>query len=285
MNQVYSGVLDASNGEPKILSKNGSAILENIPIWQGYIKHWDTQAVHARFLNQRDYETGHPILIVWPRTAPVEEPYIEFYYNERLVKYSASFFGHNAINSNGAIYNFSHLMNENEIMAPEEYFYRPALGEFAPSPDTGQFEIKPDGTAYFDKFGRNFMRTIHCVRIRGLDVTAFKHYLNHQLNVIHSTPPDPKEPEKYADFNFVFRSCATIIRDGFQECGLPEVSGNIPLDLFVSAAYHALKNTSLETEVFTMPQLHVIEAPPSVMTPILNPRNRWRYLYVKKHLS
>ena len=62
------------------------------------------------------------------------------------------------------------LMNENEIITEEEFFYRPALGEFAPSPNNGKYEILEDGTPYYDKFGRNFMRTIHVLRIEGIDV-------------------------------------------------------------------------------------------------------------------
>ena len=95
--------------------------------------------------------------------------FLNLYYNERLVKYTASSLGHNAINIGGDIFNFSHLMNENEIMEKEEYFYRPALGEFAPSPNNGLFEILEDGRVFYDKFGRNFMRTIHRIRIFGLD--------------------------------------------------------------------------------------------------------------------
>ena len=43
-----------------------------------------------------------------------------------------------AVNVNGAIFNFSHKINENEVMRNEEYFFRPALGEFAPHPVTGR---------------------------------------------------------------------------------------------------------------------------------------------------
>ena len=39
--------------------------------------------------------------------------------------------------------NYSHLRmsGQNESMDEAEYMYRPALGEFAPSPTTGKFEI------------------------------------------------------------------------------------------------------------------------------------------------
>ncbi|NQV36866.1 MAG: hypothetical protein HQ509_02540 [Candidatus Marinimicrobia bacterium] len=279
---LYKGILDNSSGSPRIISNDGHAILQDVPIWDGYLKHWLGKPVNARFLPQKDYENDHPILIMWPDSKPIYRSFVEFYYNERLVKYPASFFGHNAVNINGKIFNFSHLYNENEIMRPDEYFYRPALGEFAPSPDTGMFEIKEDGTAYFDKFGRNFMRTIHGIRIFGLDTDKLSEYLNHQLEVIHSTPPNPEKPEKYPDFNFFMRSCATIIRDGFRSLGFKKISGILPHDLFVNIVSVFMNEPSLEAALFTMPQLNVPEALPSTMTPLLNPRNRIRNYRLKK---
>ncbi len=274
---VYKGTLDVSGDSPRIVDDLGNVVLENVPIWNGYIAHWKNTKVNARFLSQRDYEFDHPILIIWPDREPIDQPFVEFYYNERLVKYPASFFGHNAINVNGEIYNFSHLVNENEIMHPEEYFYRPALGEYAPSPDTGMFEIKEDGTAYFDKFGRNFMRTIHGIRLFGLDMEALSDYLKNQLKIIYTTPTNPKKPEKYADFNFFTRSCATIIRDGFRVLGFTKVSGVLPRDLYINIVHVFSQEKHVESTVFTMPQLHVPEAQPSRLTPLLNPRNRLRY--------
>ena len=48
-------------------------------------------------------------------------------------------------------------MNENEVITPEENFYRPALGEFAPSPTTGRFALDENSRNYYDKFGRNLL--------------------------------------------------------------------------------------------------------------------------------
>ena len=73
-------------------------------------------------------------------------------------------------------------------MSIEEYFYRPALGEFAPSPRTGLFEILDDGTAYYDKFGRNFMRTIHVLRVEGINGTRMRSIFDRFLEMIHNTP-------------------------------------------------------------------------------------------------
>ena len=148
--------------EKSFIDSSGEPFFEDRLIWEGYITHWLGQNVCARELPQLDYKTDQPIIIMWPDESPPSEPVVDFYYNERLVKYPASLFGHNAININGNIYNFSHLMNENEIITPEEFIYRPALGEFAPSPVNGKFEILDDGRAYYDKFGRNLCGQSMC---------------------------------------------------------------------------------------------------------------------------
>ena len=94
-------------------------------------------------------------------------------------------------------------MNENEIMEKEEYFFRPALGEFAPSPNNGLFEILEDGRVFYDKFGRNFMRTIHRIRIFGLDTEKMMAVLKKSLDIILNTTPNRKEHDKYKDFNIM----------------------------------------------------------------------------------
>ena len=126
--------------------------------------------------------------------------------NERLTKYFVSYLGHTAVNVNGSIFNFSHLMNENEIMGKEEYFYRPALSEFAPSPN----------------------------------------------------------------------NCATIIRDVFNQCGFPEITGRFPRDLFVNTTYHLFCHPELDVQYEKLPQLFVPEAPMSTVSPLLNFLNYFR---------
>lgn len=257
---------------------------KNRLIWDGYIHHWLGQEVYGKELEQCDYDTNEKIIILWPNEEPSSEPFVEFYYNERLIKYPASLFGHNAININGHIYNFSHLLNENEIMTPEEFFYRPALGEFSPSPNNNKFEILDDGRAYYDKFGRNFMRTIHVIKMHGMDTEKLKSILDHELDVIRATPVDPSEPEKYKDFSFFTRSCSTIIRDGLIKYGLKNIDGIIPRDLFVNILYSLYtdgKDMGLEWELYKKPQLKVPEAPFSKMTPLLNMKNRWYYKMMK----
>jgi len=277
MNQnIIKGQLCQENGQSFIASADNNYFEDRL-IWQGYLTHWLGQKVVARELPQLDYDSGQPIIILWPDEPPPEEPYVDFYYNERLVKYPASLFGHNAININGNIYNFSHLLNENEIMTSEEYFYRPALGEFAPSPVNGKFEILADGTAYYDKFGRNFMRTVHVLRIRGMDTKRLSNILDEELEIIHNTPINPKKPEKYADFSIFSRSCSTIIRDGFRKFGLKNITGILPRDLFVSTIFNVYKqrqDMGINLELYSMPQLKVPESPYSVMTPVINIKHR-----------
>ena len=113
---IYKGKLRCADSRSFIETDKGERLLEENRIWNSYLHHWVNQNVCARKLPQQDYETGEPIIIMWPDLPPSENPYVEIYYNERLIKYPASTFGHNAINVNGEFFNFSHLINENESM-------------------------------------------------------------------------------------------------------------------------------------------------------------------------
>ncbi len=255
---VYNGKLRWHNDSSFLETDTGEHLFEGNRIWQGYIIHWRDQSVFARLLPQNDYETHKPIIIMWLDEPKPETPFVEIYYNERLVKYFASTFGHNAININGEFFNFSHLINENESMDEAEYMYRPALGEFAA------------------KFGRNFMRTIHVIRVEGMDTDRLAKINHHELKKIHATPPDPKKPEKYRDFNFLKRSCTTIIRDSLKKYGFSKIKGILPRDFFISAALELIKaqeTFGIKVQLYKRPQLKVPEAPFSKQTPILNPIN------------
>ena len=273
---MVTGILTQDNNTSFILDESGDRHFEDRIIWSGYLTHWSGEKIHARELEQHDYENNEPIIILWPIESSLNEPFVDLYYNERLTKYFVSFLGHTAINVNGSIFNFSHLMNENEIMEKEEYFFRPALGEFAPSPNNGLFEILEDGRVFYDKFGRNFMRTIHRIRIFGLDTEKMMAVLKKSLDIILNTTPNPKEPDKYKDFNIVSNNCATIIRDVFNQCGFPEIKGRFPRDLFVNTAYHLFCHPELDVQYAKLPQLFVPEAPMSRLSPLLNFWNYFR---------
>jgi hypothetical protein len=276
--EIFTGILREEKGKTYLLGKSGARFLESSLLWEGYLKHWHNKAVCARLLPQRDYKEGNPIVIMWPYEEPSGIPFVELYYNERLVKYPASTLGHFAINVNGEIFNFSHLLNENEVIKKEEYFYRPALGEFAPHPQLGVFNVDDPKRPYYDKFGRLFMRTIHVLRIEGLDTKRLSGIYHDVLERIHSTPINPKKPEKYPDFNIFTQSCTTIIRDGLREYGFRSIGGLFPRDLFVNIAFHLLKEKreDIEVKLLRMKQLKVPEAPYSALTPFLNPMNRIR---------
>ena len=273
---MVTGILTQDNIASFILDESGDRHFEDRIIWDGYLAHWSGVKVHARELEQHDYKNNEPIIIIWPVESSSTEPFVDLYYNERLTKYFVSFLGHTAVNVNGSIFNFSHLMNENEIMEKEEYFYRPALGEFAPSPNNGLFEILEDGRVFYDKFGRNFMRTIHRIRIFGLDTEKMMATLKQSLDIILNTTPNPREPEKYKDFSIVSNNCATKIRDVFNQCGFPEIKGRFPRDLFVNTTYHLFCHPELDVQYAKLPQLFVPEAPMSMVSPLLNFRNYFR---------
>ena len=119
------------------------------------------------------------------------------------------------------------------------------------------------------------MRTIHVLRIAGPDTEALARYYHRERDRIHAAPPDPKRPDAYADFNLFTRSCSTIIRDGLRAAGYTKISGIFPRDLFVNAAYFFLTQppaSCIRAQRFSLRQLSVPEAAPSVMPPLLNPQ-------------
>ena len=261
---VVKGILRQEGGHAFIERADGRRHLAGETIWRGYLDHFRDCPVLARALPQTDYEHGRAIYIVWPDAPAPPEEFVELYYNERLVKYPASILGHNAINVNGRIFNFSHLLNENEVITPEEYFYRPALGEFAPSPDLGRFEIKADGRVYLDKFGRRFMRSIHVLRIFGVDVRRLGEIFGEIMQRVHAAPLREDHPEKWRDFHPLLQA------------GFTRVAGRFPRDLFVNAAYHLSRRDDVRTEIVTLGQLKVAEAPYSEQAWMLVPGNYWR---------
>jgi hypothetical protein len=273
---TYTGILRVKGKTNYIEMASGENIFENDKIWTGYIKHWKNISVNARRLAQLDYEDGSPIIIMWPNEPTPKTPFVHIYYNERLVKYFDSTLGHLAINVNGKIFNFAKKINENEVITKEEYFYRPALGEFAPSPNTSKQEISVNGKSYFDKFGRNFMRGIHVLHIEGIDTDKLYNILMEQLVIIHNTPPKPDKPEDYPDFHVIKRSCTSIVRDGLRRYGFKNIKGVVPRDFFVNVGYNFQKEKDLKVKLYNMSQLIVEECPPSKPTFLFNVINWFR---------
>lgn len=281
---IVHGVLCREDGQTFVLGPDGRRFFGSERIWQGYATHWLGRRVCARCLPQVDYESGRPLVLVWPDEEMPRNPYVELYFNERLRKYPASLLGHIAINVSGEIFNFSHLMNENEVMTPEEYFYRPALGEFAPHPTRGKYHVEANGKAYYDKFGRLFMRTVHALSIQGLSPDLLSAYFHDELQKVLQTPENPRKPGYYPHFNLFTRNCATIIRDGLRKAGLSGVKGIFPRDLFIRVAYELLKNgkkNGVAGKYLRLNQLHVPEAPSSALPPPLNPVNIVRLFLMK----
>ena len=106
---MITGILTRDNNTSFILDESGERHFEDRIIWSGYLTHWSGEKIHARELEQHDYENNEPIIILWPIESSLNEPFVDLYYNERLTKYFVSFLGHTAINVNGSIFNFSHV--------------------------------------------------------------------------------------------------------------------------------------------------------------------------------
>jgi len=244
---------------------NGKKLFTEERIWRGYVDHWLNKKVLVRELLQIDDKTGLPIVLIWHEDNIERNKnnsnYVEVYYNERLVKYWASFFGHIAVNIGGKVFNFSNKKSE-------EYFYRPALGEFAPK-------------GAMVKFGRRFARSIHILRIEGdkINPEFLQEIFKKKLDTIHNTPDNPSRPGYYKDFSFYSNSCVTMVRDGLREGGFADASGFLSRDFFVSCAKSfrkMAKKNNLSVSLRMMPQLMIPEAPPSKMTPLLNPLSYYR---------
>ena len=279
--QVCKGVLVREGQKTFLRSIDGDEYFSEAAIWEGYFKHWQGRLLCGRILPEKDYLTGKNIVLLWPEERTDREPFVELYYNERLVKYNMSILGHSAVNVNGFIFNFSHLLNECEILTEEEFFYRPALGRFSPSPD-GFFDTSDPERPYLDKFGRQFMRTIHVARITGRETAGLESILRRKLREIYDTPADPVKPEYYRDFGKFSNSCTTIIRDSLREWGFGRIKGIFPREMFISAVWEFYKEArrgGLSLSVFKRDQLMVDEAPASSLSPVVNPVN-----FLKKRL-
>ncbi|MBI4054398.1 MAG: hypothetical protein HY397_03670 [Candidatus Doudnabacteria bacterium] len=263
----------------------GQKHLLDCKIWSGYLKHWIGKAVQARILREKDYESGKPLALLWPQKKPREESgknFLELYFLERLAKYWGSLFGHSAINLNGRVFNFAHKLNENEEMSEEEFFYRPALGEFAPNLH-GKYDTSDPEKPHYDKFGRVFMRTIHAFRIEGWETSALIAYYREMLAQIKNRGDIRKD--EYRDFNPITQNCVTIIRDGLRSTVLKQVKGILPKDFFASCVLEFLKlkkQRPITISFSTIPQILVPEAPKSRSVPLLNPVNFLRRLSLKK---
>jgi hypothetical protein len=278
-----NGVLKGENGRSYLIDDQGTRHFEDEIIWDGYLTHWQDQPLNARLLPQKDYQTDRPILFLWPvNETPFKAlPYIEIYYGERLVNYRGSLFGHAAINVDGQVFNFSYRINENERISKEEYFYRPALGPFAPHPVSGTHHdaLEEQGErAYYDNYGRVFMRTVHVLRLEGpsLDTQRLLHLMNQELDAVLTAPRDPVAPNIYKDFHFFRRNCTTILRDGLRDIGFHKITGIAPRDFFINAAFFFLKNRhrlEIDVKLYRYKQLKVLEAPYSKITPLINPMN------------
>lgn len=123
------------------------------------------------------------------------------------------------------------------------------------------------------------MRTIHVLKITGLDVKELSQIFHEQLETIKNTPLDAKNSEKYRDFNILTNSCSTIVREGFKKYGFKKIAGMFPRDIFINTSYfflRQLKDKRIKASRRVLPQLMVDEAAPSVMPPLMNPLNWWK---------
>jgi hypothetical protein len=263
-NETIAGRLISKAGETYILTQNGEKKFTQAAIWHGYLQHFQNQRVLGRLLPQTDYETGRPIALLWPETKKESELFLEIYFNERLPNYLGSIFGHSAININGQIFNFAHKLNENEVLTWEEYFFRPAMGEFAPGPN-GKYDISNPHRPYYDKFGRRFMRTVVSLRVTGIKNTSFLlKYFHASMKKIKTQTVKAHAPDINHYFNLAFYNCVTELHAGLTAWGLKNLHNRFPLDFFLSCKQELTKLAAKQRwriSVAKLPQFKVPEAP------------------------
>lgn len=272
---IKKGKLLSGNNGAYLLTQDNAKYFETEKIWSGYLSHFLGNTVCARQLPQLDYDTGRPIILLWPAKNPPARPFFELYYNESMPKYSGSLFGHIAINIKGTVFNFARKINECEMLTEEEYFYRPALGEFGPG-RKGKYDISDSQKPHYDKFGRRFMRTVHALRVEGVDaeklLLIFQTIFAKKQQGFTARPDLENDPQ----FNFVANSCVTPIRHGLVQFGFKNIPGIAPRDFYVNCLRYFSKyarDKNLRFSAGPKPQLKVSEAPFSRPALLLDPRN------------
>ena len=234
-------------------------------------------------MEERDYRTGKPLVLLWP---PDFAPRgctdcFELFLNERLVTFRGSILGHAAVNVGGLVFNYSYQRNENEAVPVEEYLYRPALGCFGVHPTLGRTDLSEDGKPYHNNFGRLFGRSIHVLHVETSPevVSRLRAYFQEKMDIVQRAPVSAGDPNRTPLFHYYRRNCATIIRDGLRRAGPFPVKGVAPRDLFESACRcfrRASFRGSCRVARWRLRQLKVPEAPYSAMVPTIHPLNRAR---------
>ena len=82
-NTVYTGILTADETNHFILRRNGSGILEENRIWDGYINHWTGQNICAYLHRQNDYENEK----LYSKMGPITNPK-NLFLNKKLPAYN-----------------------------------------------------------------------------------------------------------------------------------------------------------------------------------------------------
>ncbi|MCL5435583.1 MAG: hypothetical protein M1275_00690 [Patescibacteria group bacterium] len=274
--EIAAGRLVSEEGKKFLRTDRGEKKFTEAAIWDGYFIHFNNRRVLGRTLPQIDYASGRPLALLWPEPDVPPEPFLEIYYNERLPNYPGSLFGHGAINVNGRIFNFAHKLNENEELTWEEYFFRPALGEFAPGPN-GKYDISDPQRPYYDKFGRRFMRAVWKLRITGISNAAWLlEHFRARLKKIKTQILKPQFPDINRYFNLFSHNCITELHAGLTAWGLKNLNRWFPLDFFFSSKREFSKlaqKQNLQILVEKLPQLKVPEAPFSKSVPAVSPRH------------
>lgn len=231
-------------------------------LWPGYARFAGTRVL-VRPLPVHD--AGKPVLLVAPLGDAPPARSVELYLAERLPRHAMSRFGHVAAWAGGHVFNYSRTWRENEALDWAEFAWRPPLGDYGPE--------------RHDYFGRRFMRTLHVLRIDGLDTVRVRASLQAVRERILARPPDPRDPEYAPWVNLAGRNCVALLRLALVEAGLPVFHGLTPRAFFVDAAWRLRRLAGrgvLRLSYRRLPQVVVPECAPSLPASSWSPRTAQR---------
>ena len=249
-----------AGGAPGLVSGSGRTALDGL--WPGY-RVLSGSDVRLRWL--REDRAGARIALLAPAAdCPPGPDRVEVYFLHRLREQLVSLFGHLAIAVRGRVWNFSAVLEENEAVSWDEYFYRPQTGPFVRHADG-------HGLARVDRYGRRFMRAADVLSLEGLPAERLADVLDGLLDEVRAAAEKAQDGSSPA-FSSWSRNCAGFIREALNESGVGSFSSHAPRDLFVELAWHFRKRGGATFR--RVPQLIVPGIlPSSSAVPLLRPAN------------
>ncbi len=310
---VERGILAREGLYPLLVSDAGRTVLPG-PFWDGWTRMLARQVA---------WFPAAGVFPPCPVIVPLEEMAgakggVQILFMHRLRGQVVSLFGHIAIIVRGRVWNFSAVLAENEVLAADEFYWRPCLPPFVPQGGTdlpaSLHRVHPAGSSWgtvrdredapdpaqrlddersaqtsgprADRYGRRFMRSMDVIDISGLEpasIAALEKALTQLMDRVREAAPRSRRGES-PYFSPWKMNCAGFVREAFALAGLAHFHSHLPRDLFVEIGWHftrqaRLPESSVRIERRRMAQVAVSGIrPSSSAVPLLNPASWWRVL-------